>query len=180
MSSERHRDPHCLWKDDAWLGLRFGFPNHHNAMQSQDIMHRSEPQSHRIEERKKEKSKREYWVHNSKAWLWWSLLWKAAVESQKWENWPASATKYGYKCRGETCLKNCHDQEQYSSDSREISRVKMTTGCHGKLKKLSQWRLYEENLWKWFFSVEGNQIEIQYQPQQKSTLSAWNGEKKIS
>lgn len=22
------------------------------------------------------------------------------------------------KCRGETCLKNCHDQEQYGADSR--------------------------------------------------------------
>lgn len=58
------------------------------------------------------------------------------------------------------CLKNCHDQEQYSADRREISRVKMTTRCHGKLKELSQQRVYEENLWKWFFSVEGNQIEI--------------------
>lgn len=29
-------------------GPRLCFPNHHNAMQSQDIMHRSEPQSHRI------------------------------------------------------------------------------------------------------------------------------------
>ena len=140
-------------------GPRLGFPNHHNAMQSQDIMHRSEPQSHRIE-REREKKNREYWVHNSKAWLWWSLLWKATMESQKWENWPASASKYGYKCRGETCLKNCHDQEQYSTDSRQISRVKMTTRCHGKLKKLSQRRASEENLWKWFFSVEGNQIEI--------------------
>lgn len=37
-------------------GPRLGFPNHHNAMQSQDIMHRSEPQSHRIErEREREK-----------------------------------------------------------------------------------------------------------------------------
>lgn len=28
----------------------------------------------------------------------------AAVESQKWANWPTRATKYGYKCRG-VCLK---------------------------------------------------------------------------
>lgn len=34
-------------------GPRLGFPNHHNAMQSQDIMHRSEPQSHRIEKKVK-------------------------------------------------------------------------------------------------------------------------------
>ena len=25
MSSERHRDPHCLWKDDAWLDLDSAF-----------------------------------------------------------------------------------------------------------------------------------------------------------
>lgn len=55
----------------------------------------------------------------------------------------------------------------------------MTTRCHGNVKKLSQQWVYGENLWKWFFSVEGNQIEIQYQPQHSSTLSAWNGEKNI-
>ena len=43
-------------------------------------------------------------------------------------------------------LKNCHDGEQYSADGREISGVKMTTRCHGKLKKLSQQQVNEENL----------------------------------
>lgn len=125
--SERHRSTLSM---ERWCvaGRRFGFPNRHNAMQSQDIMHRSEPQSHRIGR------EGEDWVHNSKAWLWWWLLWKAAAESQKWENWPVSATKYGYKCRGETCLKNRHDQEQYGADSRRIGGVGMTTRCHGKLK----------------------------------------------
>lgn len=41
-------------------GPRLGFPNHHNAMQSQDIMHRSEPQSHRIVKKKRSKGNIEF------------------------------------------------------------------------------------------------------------------------
>lgn len=51
-------------------GRWFGFPNQHNAVQSQDIMHRSEPQSHRIKGGG-------YWVQNSKAWLLCLLLLKS-------------------------------------------------------------------------------------------------------
>lgn len=59
---------------------------------------------------------------------------KAAVESQKWENWPVSGTNMVVNAE-EKCLKNCHDQEQYSADSRQISRVRVTARCHGKPKK---------------------------------------------
>ena len=52
---ERHRDPHCLWKDDAQLGQTWIFQNQCNATQSRGIMHRSEPQSYRIEEIVKKK-----------------------------------------------------------------------------------------------------------------------------
>ena len=102
-------------------GPRLCFPNHHNAMQSQDIMHRSEPWKPQDRKKKKKNSSGNIEFIIQKPDYDGRSREKAAVESQKWENWPASATKSGSKCGGETCLKNCHDQEQCSADSREIS-----------------------------------------------------------
>lgn len=81
---------------------------------------------------------------------------KAAVESQKWENWPPRVLEYGYKCRG-VCLKNCHDQEQHSTEKKR------------------------EFMEFWFpstFSVEGNEIEISTTAELHIIL-AWNSQKKI-
>lgn len=93
MSSLRNTDPHCLWKDDAWLDADSALQT---AAQSQDIIHGSEPQSHRTEGGKR----RGVSSSSFKSLIMMEApVKKAAVASQKWENWPPTPFEDGYKCK---------------------------------------------------------------------------------
>lgn len=113
MSSLRNTDPHCLRKDDAWLDADSALqtattPCNHKILCT-DLNPKATGKGRGAEGNIKFIIQNPDYDGGSGE--------KAAVESQKWENWPPRASEYGYKCR-EVCLKNCHDQEQHGTEKK--------------------------------------------------------------